>query len=180
VKESLNIDHEELMKMQIKKPFIRLVTAAAIGLSAATASATTISGDWIGNWSGSGITATFNMTVGPEDAQGRFNGFFDWTCTSGITCSGVENFTGGLGLSDSFTFWTTGFVNPVNLGPSVYWGNITNNGLTLVGFDKGPTDSWSARRVNSVPEPGALTLMSLGLLGIGLSIRRKLPAATHS
>ena len=165
--------------MRIKLPLLRLVAVAVIGLNSVAASATTISGDWTGNWSGSGITATFNMTIGAEDSLGRFNGFFDWTCTSGATCSGVENFTGGLGLNDSFTFWTTTFVNPVNLTSSVYWGNITNGGITLVGFDKGPTDTWNATRVNSVPEPGALTLMSLGLLGIGLSMRKKLPAATN-
>jgi PEP-CTERM motif len=174
----LNINNEESLTMRIKKPFLQLIATAVIGLNAVAASATSISGDWVGNWSGSGVTATFNMTVGAEDSFGHYNGFFDWTCTSGITCSGVENFTGATYGVDSFTFWTTTFVNPVNLGPSVYWGNITNGGLQLVGFDKGPTDTWTATRVNSVPEPGALTLMSLGLLGMGLSMRKKLPAAT--
>jgi hypothetical protein len=166
--------------MHIKTTLVHSLAIAAIGLSSATASATTISGDWTGNWSGSGITATFNMSVGPTDSFGRFTGSFDWTCTSGITCSGIENFAGGMGSTDSFTFWTTGFVNPHNLGPSVYWGNVTADGNQLTGFDQGPTDRWSATRVSSVPEPGTLVLMSLGLLGLSLTMRRNLPAVTNT
>jgi hypothetical protein len=166
--------------MPIKTPLLRTIAIALVGLGSATASATPIAGDWTGSWSGSGITATFNMTVGPQDSFGRFTGYFDWTCTSGIACSGIENFAGGSGGNDSFTFWTTGFVNPYNLAPSVYWGNIVNGGNSIVGFDQGPADRWSATRVSSVPEPGSLVLMSLGLLGMGLAMRRKLPAATNS
>jgi hypothetical protein len=165
--------------MHIKKTLVQTLSIAAIGLCSATASAIEITGDWTGNWSGSGITATFNMTIGPQDSTGRFMGSFDWTCTTGIACSGIENFAGGMGGSDGFTFWTTSFVNPFNLGPSVYWGNVINNGNALIGFDQGPTDRWSAIRVSSVPEPGTLALMSLGLFGIGLSMRRKLPAASN-
>jgi hypothetical protein len=166
--------------MQIKKPILHALAVAVICLSSATASATIISGDWTGNWSGSGITATFNMTVGPQDSLGRFTGNFNWTCTSGTTCSGVENFAGSIGPTDAFSFSTTSFVNARNLGPSTYWGTVVDNGNRLVGFDLGPDDRWSATRVNAVPEPGTLILMSLGLLGIGLSMRRNLPAANNS
>jgi hypothetical protein len=164
--------------MQMHRLITRMLAVAVLSLSAAAASATTISGDWTGDWSGSGITATFNMSVGAQDSLGRFTGFFDWTCTSGITCSGIENFSGGVGLSDSFTFWTTTFSNPVNLGPSIYWGSILADGNSLVGFDLNPGDRWTATRT-SVPEPGTLALMSLGLLGVGLVTRRKRPAATN-
>jgi hypothetical protein len=164
--------------MKMKTHFVRLLACAVIGLNAAAASATTISGDWTGNWASPDITATFTMTIGAQDSLGRFDGSFNWTCTSGIACSGIESFSGGVAL-DSFTFWTTGFTNPVNLGPSIYWGNISNDGNTLTGFDVGPRDKWSATRVNSVPEPGTLALMSLGLFGVALSLRKKLPATNH-
>jgi hypothetical protein len=155
-----------------------LAAVACLGLSN-VASATIITGDWTGNWSGSGITATFNMSIGPQDSVGNFSGSFDWTCTSGITCSGIETFSGGVSpLIDNFSFWTTGFINPVNLGPSVYWGSITNNGNTLVGYDLNPNDRWTANRVQGVPEPSTLILMALGLIGLTYSTRiKKLPAA---
>lgn len=162
--------------MRTAKPAARMTSkiifAAALILGSASAAATAISGDWIGNWSGSGITATFNMSIGPQDELGRFSGHFDWTCTSGIACSGIETFTGGLGFGDSFAFWTTGFINPVNLGPSIYWGSIFNDGNVLQGFDANPGDQWSAVR-KSVPEPASLALMSLGLLGVGLARRKR-------
>jgi hypothetical protein len=164
--------------MFIKKPIVQLLATAIIGLSATAASATTISGDWTGNWSGSGITATFDMNVGTENGLGGFNGYFDWTCTSGITCSGIENFS-GVQLGNGFVFSTTGFSDPINLAASTYWGTIVNGGNTLVGVDQTIGDTWSATRVHAVPEPGTLALMALGLMGIGLTMRRKLPAANH-
>ena len=159
--------------MTIRQKLLPLLATAGLALASTSASAT-ISGDWTGTWTGSGITATFDMTINPIDSFGRFTGSFDWTCTSGITCSGIENFSGGVGLSDSFTFWTISFVNPVNLGSSVYWGNMLNDGNTLVGWDSNPGDRWTATRVS---EPGMLTIMALGLLVAGYSLRRKLPAA---
>ena len=163
--------------MQFKKSILSLTAIAAFGLHG-IAAATPITGAWAGNWSGSGITATFNMTVGAEDSFGHFAGQFDWTCTSGIACSGIESFAGNRVLFDSFAFWTTGFTNPINLGPSVYLGSIVGNGNTFTGIDSTPGDRWSATRITtSVPEPGTLALMFLGLLSVAFTLRRKLPAA---
>lgn len=163
--------------MSFKQSLLRIASVTVFALGATTASATPLTGDWTGTWSGAGATATFNMTIGPQDHLGRFNGSFDWTCTSGFICSGIENFTGGVGLFDSFTFWTISFVNPVNLGPAVYWGNIIDNGNTLIGWDSNPGDTWIAHRVVAVSEPATLAIMALGLLAVGLAARRKLPAA---
>jgi hypothetical protein len=165
-------------QMHIKTLFLRFVAIAVVGLTSTAASATVISGDWTGNWSGSGVTATFNMSIGPQDSFGRFNGSFDWTCTSGIACSGIENFTGGLGLNDSFAFWTTGFVNPVNLTNGFYWGNLVNDGNSIVGFDQGPRDRWFAERVHPVSEPSSLILLMMSLLALSFFMYRKLSAAT--
>jgi len=165
--------------MPLKRSIVQIASIAVLALSANVASATPITGEWTGSWAGAGATATFSMTIGPLDSLGRFSGSFDWTCTSGFVCSGIENFSGGIGLGDSFAFWTTSFVNPVNLASSVYWGNIIDTGNTLVGWDSNPGDSWIAHRVTSVPEPGAATMMALGLIALGFAIRkqRKLPAA---
>ena len=166
--------------MRIKTALLRFLAIVAVALTSTAASATMISGDWIGNWSGSGITATFNMSVGPQDGLGNFAGYFDWTCTSGIACSGIENFAGSLGTNNSFAFATTGFVNPVNITSGSYWGTIVNNGNSIVGFDQGVNDRWSAQRVHPVSEPSSLILMALSLLGLSFFMYRKLPAATKA
>ena len=130
-----------------------------------------LTGEWEGKWSGSGITAIFDMTI-DQEADGSITGYFDWTCTSGITCSGTEFFDGVFDASTLvLTFATTGFVDAVNLGPATYIAWIASDGSSMVGTDgDGLGSEWSATRV---AEPGTLALFGIGLLGLGLARRRK-------
>ncbi len=149
---------------------LKLIIAALFLISPFAANADPIlTGEWEGEWSGSGITALFDMTI-DQEADGSITGYFDWTCTSGITCSGTEFFAGVFDASTLiWNFATTGFVDAVNLGPATYIAWIASDGYSMMGTD-GSDSEWSAVRV---PEPGTLALFGIGLLGLGLARRRK-------
>ena len=149
---------------------LKLIIAALFLISPFAANADPIlTGEWEGEWSGSGITALFDMTI-DQEADGSITGYFDWTCTSGITCSGTEFFAGVFDASTLiWNFATTGFVDAVNLGPATYVAWVASDGYSMMGTDTSGS-KWSAVRV---PEPGTLALFGIGLLGLGLARRRK-------
>jgi hypothetical protein len=145
-----------------------IVAGAVLSLAAMSANATAILGTWDGAWSGSGIQADFDLVITSQNGSGAFSGYFDWLCTSGLTCSGRE-FIAGTQSGTSLSFATTGFgAGYVNLGPSSYTGSLLT-ATTMSGTDA----AGGAWRATQVPEPGALALLGIGLAGLGFGVRRK-------
>ncbi len=111
----------------------------AVLLSPAAANADPIlSNTWEGNWAGFGITAVFDMVI-DQEPDGTFTGSFDWTCTSGITCSGIELFAGSFVSPLEIEFDTTGFIGPENLGRGTYIASVSPDGMSMSGADRGWT-----------------------------------------
>ncbi len=134
-----------------------------------------LAGNWLGSWSGNGITADFTMAITDTSAT-TFSGAFDWSCTSGISCSGYEYFSGSWSATNpsSFTFSSepgSGSIDPAakNIGPSNYTGSVVSLDTTIAGTDSNG-GSWTATQV---PEPATLGLLGLGLAGLGLARRKR-------
>ena len=151
-----------------KKTFLFLLTAGLLAGSM-TANAGLVS-LWQGQWSSGPYAADFNLTFDSQTPAGSFTGYFDWTCTAGVTCSGREFFAGtqtGMTLAFATTSIAPDAVNQVF---GVYTATLSdswNMTGTAVG---GAGGTWIA---HAVPEPATLGLMGLGLLGMGLIRRRR-------
>jgi hypothetical protein len=130
-----------------------LFLALCLAGSSFRAGAVSIVGEWQGTWQSAGATATatFDLWFIRQTPAGAVTGIFDWTCTSGFACSGIELAAGTVQASNALTMSTTGFVQPiVNLVPSVYSATVTADGAHIVNGTAGSGTLVSADRIASV------------------------------
>ena len=107
-----------------------LVAVLAAGLTP-RAEAVSIVGEFTGNWNTPGptATATFDLYFVKQTPAGAVNGIFDWTCTSGFACSGLEIVSGAVQPSGALAMSTTALVQPVvNLVAANYTATVTLDG----------------------------------------------------
>lgn len=133
-------------------------------LSFSTGSLTSGNASWGGTFSGGG-NVTISGIGGGVVFSGTFSGPVNWNMTTGIdgthtyTLSGIVNGTaaGGISVGDvNVTF-------SINTGKGYFSGQAGRVG-----------GNTTVTLVTQVPEPGSLTLMGMGMLGLGGAVRRKL------
>jgi len=122
--------------------------------------------------------AQFIYTSGDNDIlPGESNGDFFWqhASTFGFPGGGLFD-SSGLNLATSYVIYLAGLDDD---STAVCTGTLAAPGIPLIGT--GPStstcDAPSSTLVADSPEPGALALLAGGLVGLGLSRRRKCPVA---
>jgi hypothetical protein len=137
--------------------------------------------DWGSNWAGMGfanvgdtITGSFNIAQGDTDASDVANFLLDINGSNYAATSvvGSINWTGSNVTMFSFSSVT---------GPDISYSyiysnntaNITLNGVGQVICNWCMSINSTEPAVSSVPEPGVLALLGLGMLGFVVARRRK-------
>ena len=173
----------------MKGAFACLAIAAC--LAAGVANAEPITGEWSGtgtpSGSGSGSAQTMDLWINSALPTDPNPALLDLTGTAEITCIGSPDptcGTGGVvnpifGTFDILAFTTT-HVGGVKLGsadnPTAFSGTFDGSATWggIITSQEGTQESWTfTRPATSVPEPGTLALLSLGLAGVGVMRKRK-------
>lgn len=136
-------------------------------------------GSIVGNWSGSGIPVVVGAGGNGADqnadlvisSSSPIEGTLDVTCV-GYTAAqcgtgGVLDISGSLSVSGTLDVGVAG--NPDLLAGTYSGGNTFTGVATSL---DGDVYDWTFNRL-AVPEPSTLTLLGLGLAGIGVMRRRK-------